>query len=723
MFLAIALVALFTLVNPVTAEASELHWAEMNGELGLLINYPSEFAQILQNYDLQDIEVTISGTVFSLDRYLEFSFTDSSRSSMWISLNSLANIMTSPNVFTSGTHDFSTRMTVGGYENYSNTIYYTLSISSSYVQISNAKVDDSTLLILGAFDENESYVIVADDYDNFDYDKYRLFHFPHTITGETLVADADWNDYGSSSGYNYNNSIKVMTYNPSINGDYLNLYVSSPQSNPVKLDVYQGSSYSSGSTPTYTPTPTPTYTPTPTSTPRPTATPIPDNVNDEYIYVLPDAAPLPYDNLDTVTDADSAVSAIVGAVSILTPEEKENPTNLDLLALYSEVAASHASTQTIDGNSITLDLSNMSPLSSNSIYAVSQAEEALDENGATPERQVRRELRFVLSEATDQLNITIDPSAINVDFDKVRVEAPFVAVVFPKEFVQAAVADGTSYTVSYSAEGSQTLSAYKNSYIAAAVSGAGCNTVASKPVKSNYSVSLPGTQEGTVVDETGKLYPAKPNPATKTLDYAVNGDKVRATYQNKDMTKDFSDIQNINRSMRDAIQFLAGQGIINGITETTFAPGQSITRAQLTQLIVSAITKLNLNASVYFSDVSQNDWMRPAVGTGKDLGIIAGNPDGTFLPNNTITKDQIVAIASRTLSQEMGYKRLPSPGTELSRFSDKESIPEWAWSDVALASKNDLFAKATSGLFNPSSNMTRGDAAVIIKRLFDKLWK
>ena len=81
---------------------------------------------------------------------------------------------------------------------------------------------------------------------------------------------------------------------------------------------------------------------------------------------------------------------------------------------------------------------------------------------------------------------------------------------------------------------------------------------------------------------------------------------------------------------------------------------------------------------------------------------------------------QIIAVSSRVLQKEMKYKAPSDPSVYLSKYSD--SVDPWARSDVALATRENLVAWRTDGTFSGSRNMSRGDAAIIIYRLFQRLW-
>jgi len=133
-------------------------------------------------------------------------------------------------------------------------------------------------------------------------------------------------------------------------------------------------------------------------------------------------------------------------------------------------------------------------------------------------------------------------------------------------------------------------------------------------------------------------------------------------------------------------------------------------------------TQNDPNADGGFTVVRRSDWFFGEVGSAKRFGIINGTSPTTFAPNNNIQKDQIVAICARTLRSGMGYRNPSDVSGALSRYSDAGSIAQWGREDIALATREGLVVYRTDGTFNGSATMTRGDAAIILYRMFMKIW-
>lgn len=221
-----------------------------------------------------------------------------------------------------------------------------------------------------------------------------------------------------------------------------------------------------------------------------------------------------------------------------------------------------------------------------------------------------------------------------------------------------------------------------------------------------------------VVDENGNPVGGKYNPLTGCIEAKINASGVYSVVYNE---KDFADIKDKSADMRNAIKKLASVGIIEGTSETEFSPNDSISRAELAALVLRVMDKLDPNADGEFVDVKRTDWYFGTAGSAKNRGIINGFEDNTFRADLVITREQIIAISARVLKNEMKYITPENPNEYLT-YADSDSIPEWAKNDIALATMADLVVQSTDNKFNSSSGMTRGDAAIVVMKIFEKLW-
>ena len=77
-------------------------------------------------------------------------------------------------------------------------------------------------------------------------------------------------------------------------------------------------------------------------------------------------------------------------------------------------------------------------------------------------------------------------------------------------------------------------------------------------------------------------------------------------------------------------------------------------------------------------------------------------------------------MSARVLKSELGYSSPKNVANYLNKYSD--TIISWARSEVALATRENLVPARADGTFSGSKNMSRGEAAIIIYRMFKKLW-
>ena len=97
------------------------------------------------------------------------------------------------------------------------------------------------------------------------------------------------------------------------------------------------------------------------------------------------------------------------------------------------------------------------------------------------------------------------------------------------------------------------------------------------------------------------------------------------------------------------------------------------------------------------------------------LGIVNGYGDGSFGPENSITRQEAAAILTRT-AQVLG---LPQDGADISGFTDLSQIGEWARDSVAVCKALGVMYGTSDTTFDPRSPYTREQCVVTINRLFE----
>jgi len=173
--------------------------------------------------------------------------------------------------------------------------------------------------------------------------------------------------------------------------------------------------------------------------------------------------------------------------------------------------------------------------------------------------------------------------------------------------------------------------------------------------------------------------------------------------------KTFTDVPK-NYWAREAIEYLATIGIISGYPDKTFKPDESLTRAELSAILVRAkeIEAPEISEDP-FPDLSASNWSAKFVKIATDLKLVSGYPDGTFKPGKSLTRAEGVAIISRFAGIS------PPENVKTRAFPDLPNT-HWASSNVWAALEAGMLDFLNGGAFEPNRNLTRGEAAEMLSK-------
>jgi len=170
----------------------------------------------------------------------------------------------------------------------------------------------------------------------------------------------------------------------------------------------------------------------------------------------------------------------------------------------------------------------------------------------------------------------------------------------------------------------------------------------------------------------------------------------------------FSDVSTNNLNA-PAIQFLKNQGIISGYPDGTFHPDQAVTRVEFLKLLFqTAGITLDVTAPTKFKDVDENAWYAPYVRKAKQAGWIEGYADNTFQPDQPVNKvEGLKMIAAVT-----GWQIVPALQNP---FKDT-SATDWFTPDVAYA-KSHGYLEESGSFFIPSASLSRAKTSEMLFRI------
>ena len=153
---------------------------------------------------------------------------------------------------------------------------------------------------------------------------------------------------------------------------------------------------------------------------------------------------------------------------------------------------------------------------------------------------------------------------------------------------------------------------------------------------------------------------------------------------------------------------------IVGYPDGNVKPGSSITRAEVATIFFRLLTEdvrtANSTQSNSLSDVSRGQWFNHAISTLSSMGIVKGNPDGTFDPDAPITRAEFAAIAARFDDKNTNIT---------SNFSDIAS--HWAKDEIGVAANKGWINGYPDSTFRPDQYITRAEAMTLVNRVLNRL--
>jgi hypothetical protein len=163
----------------------------------------------------------------------------------------------------------------------------------------------------------------------------------------------------------------------------------------------------------------------------------------------------------------------------------------------------------------------------------------------------------------------------------------------------------------------------------------------------------------------------------------------------------------------NAITSLSSKGIVAGYPDGTFLPDASITRAEFATILVKALGLSTTGTTGQFTDVTADAWYYGTVNAAASASLVSGMGDNLFAPNALITREQMAVMVAKAL----GTKAPVVNGTELSAFSDSSTVDSWAVSGMEEAVKAGIVSGMTADTLAPQANATRAQAAAMIYKM------
>lgn len=167
-----------------------------------------------------------------------------------------------------------------------------------------------------------------------------------------------------------------------------------------------------------------------------------------------------------------------------------------------------------------------------------------------------------------------------------------------------------------------------------------------------------------------------------TIFFRLMTDDARAKFDSLD--NNFSDVAK-GKWYNRAISTLAKAGIVKGDPAGTYRPDDPITRAEMAA-IIARFGDFKEGGKT-FNDISGH-WAQKYIELAASNGWINGNPDGTFKPNNNITRAETVAMINRVLDRQTKDVSDLLPVSQMTNWSDNMDTAKWYYRDMQEATNN-----------------------------------
>jgi uncharacterized protein YfaP (DUF2135 family) len=167
----------------------------------------------------------------------------------------------------------------------------------------------------------------------------------------------------------------------------------------------------------------------------------------------------------------------------------------------------------------------------------------------------------------------------------------------------------------------------------------------------------------------------------------------------------------------DAVRAITERGLMGITSPGRFSPNVIMTRAWMVEILYRLEGRPLVSGSIPFTDITVGDWYSDAILWACKIGAVFGYSNGSFEPNNTITREQAMTILYR-------YAKIKGldvgASADLSQFTDMNDISDWAMDAVKWTVAAGIINGRTAVSAVPQGNVNRAEIATIFKRYIDE---
>lgn len=213
------------------------------------------------------------------------------------------------------------------------------------------------------------------------------------------------------------------------------------------------------------------------------------------------------------------------------------------------------------------------------------------------------------------------------------------------------------------------------------------------------------TGKGINIPVTDKSFTMPDANVTITVTFVEGEEPVDPSTPSSDL---FSDVPSTHWAY-SFIKEMKDLGIVNGVSNTEFAPDANITRAEFAKMVAQAFGLKATATESVFTDCTASDWYTPFVIAGTEAGILKGISDTEFGANQQITRQDICTVLGRILDAENTMSAAAD-----SSFTDIDQVADYAVAAVKAFVAAGVVNGYEDGTFRPTANATRAEVSKIL---------
>ena len=166
----------------------------------------------------------------------------------------------------------------------------------------------------------------------------------------------------------------------------------------------------------------------------------------------------------------------------------------------------------------------------------------------------------------------------------------------------------------------------------------------------------------------------------------------------------------------DSVCQLYSSGVVNGYSEKTFSPNSPITRAEFVKILVESLG-YNVYAvqSAAFTDTATDTWYYAVLSFAHSKGFASGYSDGSFHPNNPISRAEVVELLVKASGQTS------ADTSNLNHQFTDVSAQDWFATSLAIALRSNIIQGYGDGSFRPNNSISRAEACVMMVKALDTI--